>query len=136
MGAPPSSRICAITVRAHCGQGSDKLQAQQPAAREVPAAQAGGGPCGKVLCAYRLYLAGSAQALGQGWMALHQMLAIRPDGDMATGTMPGAQSDYPFTREYIYKNQTTSQATATTTANPRDHRTPCFTNSSPKPPPT
>jgi len=115
---------------------SDRLEAQLPAAREVLAAQADGGKGDKVLCAYRLYLAGSALGFERGWMALHQMLAMRPDGDMATGTMPGAQSDYPFTREYIYKNQTTSQATATTTANPRDHRTPCFTNSSPKPPPT
>ena len=83
---------------------SDRLEAQLPAAREVLAAQGGAGRGDKVLRAYRLYLAGSALGFERGWMALHQMLAIRPDGDTATGTMPGAQSDYPFTREYIYKN--------------------------------
>jgi cyclopropane-fatty-acyl-phospholipid synthase len=37
-------------------------------------------------------------------MALHQMLAIKPDGDVATGAMPGAQSGYPFIRDYIYRS--------------------------------
>ena len=35
-------------------------------------------------------------------MALHQMLAIKPDGDTARGLLPGAQSSYPFTRDYMY----------------------------------
>ena len=39
----------------------------------------------------------------QGWISLHQMLAIKPDGNVATGLMRGAQSAYPFVRDYIYK---------------------------------
>ncbi len=39
----------------------------------------------------------------RGWMALHQMLAIRPDGRTDSGPMPGAQSDYPFQRGYMYE---------------------------------
>ena len=46
---------------------------------------------------------GSALGFERGWMALHQMLAARPDGDMATGSLRGAQSAYPFNREYIYR---------------------------------
>ena len=53
--------------------------------------------------AYRLYLAGSAMAFERGWMSLHQVLAAKPSGDLGAGTMPGAQSAYPFTRDYIYK---------------------------------
>ena len=83
---------------------SDRLEARLPAARDVLAAHWGSEQGDKVLRAYRLYLAGSALGFERGWMALHQMLATRPDGDMATGAMPGAQSDYPFTREYIYRS--------------------------------
>ncbi len=82
---------------------SDALETRLPAAREVLAAQAGTEQGDKVLRAYRLYLAGSALGFERGWMALHQMLAARPDGDMATGSLRGAQSDYPFNREYIYR---------------------------------
>jgi len=46
----------------------------------------------RVVRAYRLYLAGSAMAFERGWMALHQVLASRG----------GAQSPFPFTRDYIY----------------------------------
>ena len=56
----------------------------------------------RVLRAYRLYLAGSAMSFEQGWIALHQMLATKPDGDMSSGTLRGAQSEYPFTRDHIY----------------------------------
>ena len=82
---------------------SDALETRLPAAREVLAAQAGTEQGDKVLRAYRLYLAGSALGFERGWMALHQMLAARPDGDMATGSLRGAQSAYPFNREYIYR---------------------------------
>jgi cyclopropane-fatty-acyl-phospholipid synthase len=51
--------------------------------------------------AYRLYLAGSAMAFEQGWMALHQTLASRPDGLVEAGPLRGAQSDYPFNRDYM-----------------------------------
>jgi cyclopropane-fatty-acyl-phospholipid synthase len=32
------------------------------------------------------------------------MLASRPSGDVAAGTMRGAQSRFPFNREYMYKS--------------------------------
>jgi cyclopropane-fatty-acyl-phospholipid synthase len=38
-----------------------------------------------------------------GWIALHQMLCCKPDGDLHSGAMTGAQSGYPFNREYIYR---------------------------------
>ena len=104
---------------------SDRLEAQLPAARQVLAAQGGEAQGDKVLRAYRLYLAGSALSFECGWIALHQMLAIRPDGDRATGDMPGAQSDYPFTRDHLYANHGITKETAA----------PCSTNSSPAPPP-
>ncbi|MBU0747398.1 MAG: class I SAM-dependent methyltransferase [Gammaproteobacteria bacterium] len=81
---------------------SDSLEAQLPAAREALAAQGGSGHGDKVMRAYRLYLAGSALGFEQGWMALHQMLAIKPDGDTTKGPLNGAQSPYPFTRDYVY----------------------------------
>lgn len=55
-----------------------------------------------VVRAYRLYLAGSATGFEQGWMALFQMLAAKPSGQVGSGTMPGAQSGYPFNRAYMY----------------------------------
>jgi cyclopropane-fatty-acyl-phospholipid synthase len=55
-----------------------------------------------VLRAYRLYLAGSAMSFEQGWMSLHQMLASRPSGDPGAGPMRGAQSPFPFNRDYMY----------------------------------
>ena len=55
-----------------------------------------------VLRAYRLYLAGSAMSFEQGWMSLHQMLASRPSGDLRAGPMRGAQSAFPFNRDYMY----------------------------------
>ena len=57
----------------------------------------------RVLRAYRLYLAGSAMAFERAWMSLHQVLAAKPSGDLSAGAMPGAQSAYPFTRDYIYQ---------------------------------
>jgi cyclopropane-fatty-acyl-phospholipid synthase len=73
---------------------SDGLEANLPQARQVAGE--------RVVRAYRMYLAGSAVGFEQGWMALHQMLAIRPDGDVARGPMRGAQSDYPFNRRHVY----------------------------------
>jgi cyclopropane-fatty-acyl-phospholipid synthase len=110
---------------------SDRLEARLPAARDVLAAQMGAEQGDKVLRAYRLYLAGSALGFERGWMALHQMLAIKPDGDMATGALRGAQSDYPFTRDYIY----CSPGCTTTTENASSPPSPCSTNSSPALPP-
>jgi cyclopropane-fatty-acyl-phospholipid synthase len=74
---------------------SDRLEAQLAQAREVTS--------DPVVRAYRLYLAGSAMSFEQGWISLYQMLASRPSGDVATGAMRGAQSRFPFNREYMYK---------------------------------
>ncbi|WCM93805.1 class I SAM-dependent methyltransferase [Acidovorax sp. NCPPB 2350] len=81
---------------------SDALEARLPEAGAILAEEAGAERGARVLRAYRLYLAGSAMGFERGWMALHQMLAIRPDGRIDSGTMPGAQSDYPFQRGYMY----------------------------------
>jgi cyclopropane-fatty-acyl-phospholipid synthase len=56
-----------------------------------------------VVRAYRLYLAGSGMAFERGWMSLHQVLASRPDGKFDDRPMRGAQSNYPFTRDHVYR---------------------------------
>ncbi len=57
----------------------------------------------RVLRAYRLYLAGSAMSFERGWLSLHQILAARPAQDHRFDQPPGAQSPYPFTRNYMYR---------------------------------
>ncbi len=57
----------------------------------------------KVVRAYRLYLAGSAMSFERSWLSLHQTLAARPTGQVEDGSLRGAQSAYPFNREYIYR---------------------------------
>lgn len=99
---------------------SDALETQLDAARSILATQGDSRHGERVLQAYRLYLAGSAMGFEQGWMALHQLLATRPNGHVDTGTLPGAQSDYPFSRNYMYCPQ----------------EIPCSTNSNPVLPPT
>jgi cyclopropane-fatty-acyl-phospholipid synthase len=74
---------------------SDGLEAHLGRARELTGED--------VVRAYRLYLAGSAMSFEQGWIALHQMLAARPSGDVSTGPMRGAQSAFPFQRGYMYR---------------------------------
>lgn len=74
---------------------SDALEARLDAARAVTRDQ--------TLRAYRLYLAGSALGFERGWMALHQTLAARPSGQMDDGALRGAQSAYPFRRDYMYR---------------------------------
>jgi cyclopropane-fatty-acyl-phospholipid synthase len=76
---------------------SDALEARLDAARAITGEQ--------VLRAYRLYLAGSALGFERGWMALHQTLATRPSGAMDDGPMRGAQSVYPFRRDYMYRTR-------------------------------
>jgi len=73
---------------------SDALESQLRQAREVASES--------IVRAYRLYLAGSAMCFEHGWISLFQMLASRPSGRVADGTMRGAQSRYPFERSYIY----------------------------------
>ncbi len=72
---------------------SDGLEAQLERARALTG--------DRTVRAYRLYLAGSAMAFERGWMSLHQMLAARPSGRIDDGSMRGAQSDYPFNRDYM-----------------------------------
>ncbi len=73
---------------------SDALEARLAQARELTREN--------VVRAYRLYLAGSAMGFEQGWMSLFQMLAARPDGQVDRHALRGAQSQYPFNRNYIY----------------------------------
>jgi cyclopropane-fatty-acyl-phospholipid synthase len=82
---------------------SDALEAQLDLAREVLARSGGAVNAERVLRAYRLYLAGSAMSFEQGWISLHQMLSTRPDGKAAARTLHGAQTGYPFVREYMYQ---------------------------------
>jgi len=93
-------------LRPHYGRTlwawSDALESRLDAALAVLEATHGKAGAGAVLRAYRLYLAGSAMCFEQGWIALHQILASRPDGRMDTGPLRGAQSAYPFTRDYMY----------------------------------
>ncbi|HEY8358551.1 MAG TPA: class I SAM-dependent methyltransferase [Ramlibacter sp.] len=82
---------------------SDALEDRLEQARAVLERTHGPEGGGQVLRAYRLYLSGCAMTFEQGWVALHQMLATRPDGDVRTGPLRGAQSRYPFTREHMYR---------------------------------
>ncbi len=83
---------------------SDALEAQLDEARAVlRRTSSDDARAERILRAYRLYLAGSAMSFERGWISLHQMLATRPDGDVAKGPMRGAQSVYPFARDFIYK---------------------------------
>ena len=64
---------------------SDALEARLDEAQRVLEPPHGdGADAGKVLRAYRLYLAGCAMTFEQGWIALHQILATRPDGQLQT----------------------------------------------------
>jgi cyclopropane-fatty-acyl-phospholipid synthase len=82
---------------------SDGLEGRLEEARVVLESTHGPQEGERVLRAYRLYLAGCAMCFEHGWTSLHQFLATRPDGNMSTGTLRGAQSSYPFNREYIYR---------------------------------
>jgi cyclopropane-fatty-acyl-phospholipid synthase len=81
---------------------SDALEAQLDTALQVLAAHGDLLRAEKILRAYRLYLAGSAMSFEQGWISLHQILATRPAADGSRSVMSGAQSSYPFNREYTY----------------------------------
>ncbi len=81
---------------------SDALEATLDAARAVLAGDGGPERAEKTLRAYRLYLAGSAMSFEQNWLALHQVLAARPSGEPGGTPLKGAQSVYPFKRDYMY----------------------------------
>ena len=83
---------------------SDALESKLDEARHVLESTANARDADKVLQAYRLYLAGCAMVFEQGWISLHQVLATRPDGKLETGNIRGAQSSYPFNREYMYRD--------------------------------
>jgi cyclopropane-fatty-acyl-phospholipid synthase len=82
---------------------SDNLESRLDEAQRVLREEAGEVQGDRILRAYRLYLAGCAMTFEQGWVSLHQILATRPDGNVSTGALRGAQSAYPFSREYIYR---------------------------------
>ena len=82
---------------------SDNLEERlEQAAQVLSSTTSNPDHAGRILRAYRLYLAGCAMSFEQGWMCLHQILATRPDGRLQTGSLTGAQSTYPFNREYMY----------------------------------
>ena len=81
---------------------SDSLESQLPEAEQILVAQTDTERARRSLSAYRLYLAGCAMGFEQGWMGLHQMLMVNPAGDVNVGPMRGAQSSYPFQRQYMY----------------------------------
>jgi cyclopropane-fatty-acyl-phospholipid synthase len=82
---------------------SDALEARLEEAQRVLETTGRTDDAQKVLRAYRLYLAGCAMTFEQGWIGLHQILATRPDGQLQTSSLRGAQSAYPFNREYMYR---------------------------------
>ncbi len=83
---------------------SDGLESRLEEAQRALAATGPGPEVGqKILRAYRLYLAGSAMCFEHGWISLHQILAARPNGQMQSGSLKGAQSGYPFNRDYMYR---------------------------------
>jgi cyclopropane-fatty-acyl-phospholipid synthase len=82
---------------------SDALEARLEEAQRVLETTGRVDDAQKILRAYRLYLAGCAMTFEQGWIGLHQILATRPDGQLQTGSLRGAQSAYPFNREYMYR---------------------------------
>ncbi|HVZ44304.1 MAG TPA: cyclopropane-fatty-acyl-phospholipid synthase family protein [Ramlibacter sp.] len=82
---------------------SDALESRLDEAHRVLAATHGEEGAGTVLRAYRLYLSGCAMCFEQGWLALHQILATHPDGELSGRDLRGAQGDYTFRRDYMYR---------------------------------
>jgi len=81
---------------------SDALEANLDEALQVLGQTANASRAERVLRAYRLYLAGSAMSFEQAWVSLHQMLSAKPASTGGFDTPKGAQSAYPFNREYMY----------------------------------
>ncbi|MDO9360611.1 MAG: cyclopropane-fatty-acyl-phospholipid synthase family protein [Polaromonas sp.] len=81
---------------------SDRLESRLDEAPAVLAENGGPARAEKTLRAYRLYLAGSAMSFERGWISLHQMLAARPADTLEREAIKGAQSSYPFRRDYMY----------------------------------
>ena len=91
---------------------SDALEARLDEARQVLAADGGSEHAEKTLRAYRLYLAGSAMCFEQGWVSLHQLLAVRPSDNPKDETIKGAHTSYPFRRDYMYGPPASSASSA------------------------
>mgnify|MGYP002682336728 CR=1 FL=1 len=81
---------------------SDALEANLDEAQQVLQQTANASRAERVLRAYRLYLAGSALSFEQAWVSLHQMLSAKPASTGGFDMPKGAQSAYPFNREYMY----------------------------------
>lgn len=81
---------------------SDALEAQLPAALATLENTLNPAQANRVLRAYRLYLAGCAMSFEHAWISIHQILVSAPDGDINHGRLRGAQSDYPFQRDWMY----------------------------------
>lgn len=83
---------------------SDSLEHQLDKASKFTDAQ--------TIKAYRLYLAGSAMCFEQGWISVYQVLGANPDHLLDSfaqiNGLIGAQSGYPFSRDYIYNQETNS----------------------------
>lgn len=107
---------------------SDALEARLDEAAAVLTASGGAERAQRTLRAYRLYLSGSAMSFEHGWISLHQILATRPDGRIDRTVLPGAQSVYPFRRDYIYEQAPTP------TDKPKSEPSTCSSNSNPRPP--
>lgn len=82
---------------------SDALESRLDEARQLLTDNSDAARAAKILRAYRLYLAGSAMSFEQGWISLHQVLASRPTNEFPSPAMTGAQSAYPFKRDYMYR---------------------------------
>ncbi len=84
---------------------SDALEGALPEAQKVLAHSHGEEKASKILGAYRLYLAGCALAFERGWVALHQILAIRPNVAGTSQELAPNASGYPFRRNYMYAKE-------------------------------
>lgn len=106
MGLAGLEMVDAENLRPHYARTlwawSDALEASLPRAAEI-LQQADPRRARQTLWAYRLYLAGSAMGFERNWMALYQMLITHPDGNVQHGGLRGAQSSYPFQRDYMYR---------------------------------
>ncbi|MTH34440.1 methyltransferase domain-containing protein [Paracoccus limosus] len=82
---------------------SDNLEARLPEALAVLEQTMQPERAAEVLRAFRLYLAGCALSFEESWTSLYQILLTRPGGPPAAPDLPGADSSYPFRRDYIYR---------------------------------
>lgn len=82
---------------------SDNLESRLPEAEAVLNRSMAPERAAEVLRAFRLYLAGCALSFEESWTSLYQILLTRPHGPTGAPDLPGADSSYPFRRNYIYR---------------------------------